>query len=560
MTAPSLRALAVGSLLAVWLTYPTIVHPSSMARVDTNDGRFSVWNVAWVAHALLSDPTHLFDANIFHPHTGTLAYSEANLVAGVMAVPVYGLTGDPVAAHNVVVYAAFVLSFVSMWALVRRLTGDDVVGLVAATGYAFAPFVAARTPHIQLLMVFVFPVVMLAWHRFSDRPGAGNGALLGLALALAALACGYYGIFAGLMVGLAAVWFMAGQRSWARYVLGLGAAMVVSATLVLPVLMPYLALRAETGTRSRVNPAELVEYSADARAYLTSPAHAHRWVMDAVGRGREVLFPGFVITLAALGAIGYGRLRSAGSEREGEGRRSVGARRVGREVAFYAVLAVVAAWASFGPDGGLYMWLAELFPFMSFLRAPARFGILVVFALAVLAGYGLAAFAPRRRRALTIGVLTLVTAAEVSAAPWPLRPVPPVSDAHRMLAALPRGPVVEFHFPYRPAGLHEHAKYMFRSMWHWQPLVNGYSDYIPPDFREIAIPVNGFPDAESFRILKARNVRYVTVDLDSYEGEARDILLARFPPYRRYLRPLVETGPILLYEIVAYPSDAGDPR
>jgi hypothetical protein len=561
MTRHGLLAVVTGGLLAAWLTYPTIVHPGSMARVDTNDGRFSLWNVAWVAHAVLTDPVHLFDANIFHPHTGTLAYSEANLVAGAMATPVYGLTGNPIAAHNVVVYVAFVLSFVAMWALVRRLTGDALVGLISATAYAFAPFVAARTPHIQLLMVFVFPVVMLAFHRFTDRPGVRRGAVLGLSLAMAALACGYYGIFAGLAVALGAVWFAFGRLSLVRYAIGLLAALVVAAVVVLPALLPYLELREGTGTRSRVNVDELRSYSADARAYVTSPARAHQWLIATFGQGREVLFPGFVVTLAALGAFAYRRAGRTGADApmRADGRETA-VNPPGPTVAFYAALAVLAFWASFGPDGGLYLWLSDLLPFMSFLRAPARLGIVVVFALAVLAGFGLTALLPAKRKGIVVAALTLATAAEISAAPWPLRPVPPVPEAYRMLAELPRGPVVQFHFPYQPTDLHQHARYMFWSMWHWQPLVNGYSDYIPRDFREIMVPINGFPDATSFRILRERRVRYVTIDWDTYGPEAREILLARFPPFRAYLRPLLERDDVSLYEVVDYPGEATDVR
>src|SRR4029453_2832572 len=181
----SLIAIAAGAVLAGILTYPTIVRPGSVARVDTDDGKFSVWNVAWVAHALLTDPRHVFDANIFYPHTGTLAYSEANLVAGALAAPVYAVTGNPLAAHNVVVFVVLVLAFVAMWALVRHLTGSWTAALVAATAFAFPPHVAAKTAHIQLLMVWVFPAVMLAFHRFAESPGLGRGVVLGLSLAAA---------------------------------------------------------------------------------------------------------------------------------------------------------------------------------------------------------------------------------------------------------------------------------------------------------------------------------------------------------------------------------------
>ncbi len=236
-------ALTAGAALAAVLSYPTIARPGSVARVDTDDGKFSVWNVAWVAHALVDDPRNVFNANIFYPRTGTLAYSEANLVAGALAAPVYAVTRNPLAAHNVAVFLILILAFVSMWALVRRLTGSWIGAIVAATGFAFAPYVAAKTAHVQLLMVWVFPLVFLAFHRLVEAPGLWRGMGLGLSLALAALSCGYYGIFAGLAIGFAALWFAFGHPHQRRYWTGLALAVVVSGALVAPVLRPYLELR-----------------------------------------------------------------------------------------------------------------------------------------------------------------------------------------------------------------------------------------------------------------------------------------------------------------------------
>jgi len=544
-----LVAVGVGAALAAVLTYPTIVHPGSRARIDTGDGRFSVWNVAWVAHALVDDPRHMLDANIFHPHRRTLTYSEANLVAGALAAPAYVLTRNPVAAHNVAVYIAFVLSFVAMWALVRRLTGAWATALVSATTFTFAPYVSARTAHVQLMMIFVFPVAFLALHRFVELPGIARGAVLGLALATAALANGYFGIYAGLAVGLGVLWFAVGQRSQRRYWLGVAAALVVAAACVAPLLQPYLSLRSEGGARRSTSVEELRSYSADARAYLTSPAWAHRWITRVVGQGREVLFPGVIVTI--LGAVGIGVGLSRARERRSGGSWSPGGSR--RIVALYVALGGLAAWASFGPDAGLYSWLDRTLPFMSFMRAPARIGILVVFSLAVLSGFALASL-PERRRAVTATGLVLLVAAEVAAAPWPLREVPAVPRAYRVLGTLPRGPVVELRFEYRSADLWgQHTRNMFWSMWHWQPMVNGYSDYIPPDFREIMTPINFFPDPASFEIMRARQVRYLLVDWTTYSEEGQAIVRARFPPYREYIRTVHEAADVSLYEIVGYP-------
>ena len=70
----------------------------------------AVWNVAWVANALVTNPAGLYDANIFSPHRRALAFSEANIGAGTFAVPVWAATRNALAAHNSVVLLAFAAS------------------------------------------------------------------------------------------------------------------------------------------------------------------------------------------------------------------------------------------------------------------------------------------------------------------------------------------------------------------------------------------------------------------------------------------------------------------
>src|SRR5262245_29686654 len=100
-------ALLTGIVLVTSMTWPTAPGLSSFGRLDTGDGRFSIWNVGWIGHALLTQPFHLLDANIFFPHRGTLAYSELNLAAGVFGTPVYGLTGNSIAATNAAILIGF---------------------------------------------------------------------------------------------------------------------------------------------------------------------------------------------------------------------------------------------------------------------------------------------------------------------------------------------------------------------------------------------------------------------------------------------------------------------
>jgi hypothetical protein len=174
------------------------------------------------------------------------------------------------------------------------------------------------------------------------------------------------------------------------------------------------------------------------------------------------------------------------------------------------------------------------------------------------AGFGVAVL--ERRRRWLAAVLVLVVAAELSVRTdewgwpsWPLRTRPSLSAAYQRLAELPRHPLVEYPFPYVSSNFHNHAHAMFWSTYHWQPLVNGYSDVIPPDFAALARPINGFPDPASFEIMKARGVRYVLWHIDTYDAASRRVLESRLDAYASYLRPLVQTDTDWLYEIVDWP-------
>jgi len=133
--------LLAGALLTAALTYPMVFKLGHVGRIDNGDGQLSIWNVAWVARTLVVDPLHVFDANIFYPHRGTLAYSENNLGAGAMAVPVYWATRNPYAAHNFSMLLAFILSATGTYYLVRYLTGDR-----RAAGISRSVRSCSRTP------------------------------------------------------------------------------------------------------------------------------------------------------------------------------------------------------------------------------------------------------------------------------------------------------------------------------------------------------------------------------------------------------------------------------
>ncbi|MBA2480998.1 MAG: hypothetical protein H0V44_10060 [Planctomycetes bacterium] len=542
-------AVVLGAvLLAGVFTLPYVVHFTDAGRLDTNDGRWSIWVVSWVAHALTTDPSQLFRANIFYPHPNALAFSEGNIVEGVLAAPVWLLTKNPYTTHNFVFLWSFVLSFVATYYLIRHLTGDRRAAIIAGILFAYCPFAFARQAHVQLLMVGFLPWAMLAWHRFMERTTIARAIELGLVLTTTGLACAYYGIFAGGMVTFASLWFSISRGRWkdVKYWAMVAVAAVVCIGTILPFFLPYMQMQRSTGFERSLGG----QYSANIGAWLVSSAWSHRWWAAYLDKPSEVLFPG--ILACVLGIWGATLvLRRTVVEPPSNDRRTT----VPRDVAwFYVGLAVFTLWLTFGPDAGLYTLLYDTVPVFSFLRAPSRAGIVVTLCLVVLAAPALIALMRRKATTAAFAVLLVLAVADTYRAPLRMREAPPLPHAYRTLADLPKAPTLEL--PYWASGpeYHRHAEYMLASTAHWQPLINGYSDHIPQDFRDAAPALNSFPSREAFAILEPLGARYVVVHLDLMNAENRASMIRRLDTdFAAHLRPLEKSGDVWLYEIIASP-------
>ena len=134
-----------------------------------------------------------------------------------------------------------------------------------------------------------------------------------------------------------------------------------------------------------------------------------------------------------------------------------------------------------------------------------------------------------------------------------MREAPPLPEAYRALARLPKGPVIELPYWATSIEYHRHAEYMLASTAHWQPMINGYSDHIPQDFRDAAPALATFPSPQSFAVLRPLAARYAVFHLDLMAPAVREDLIRRLDgEYATNLRPIDKSGDVWLYEIVSW--------
>jgi hypothetical protein len=126
--------------------------------------------------------------------------------------------------------------------------------------------------------------------------------------------------------------------------------------------------------------------------------------------------------------------------------------------------------------------------------------------VAILAGIGLSQMRRRRLRyALLIGA-----GAECIAGPLPLKLTPPpIPPVYARLAELSEpGALLVLPLPH-PDRFQDNALYVYRSIFHWRPLVNGYSGFVPESYREAHRLLGQEDFARSLSTFEAKGVRWV---------------------------------------------------
>ena len=110
--------------------------------------------------------------------------------------------------------------------------------------------------------------------------------------------------------------------------------------------------------------------------------------------------------------------------------------------------------------------------------------------------------------------------------------------------------VVLAEFPV-PSDYAYNTPYMYFSLWHWAPMINGYSGFMPKSYDEYRAGVVDFPGPGSIATMKRRGVTHVTVNCGLYRGGCPALLarLDTIPDLRKVAEGRWQGQPVRLYEL-----------
>jgi Protein of unknown function (DUF3108) len=545
-----LRPLLAYLAAAVVSTWPLAIHPRALlgSTAGPGDPYLNLWILGWGMQAVLSHPASLlngsvFNANIFYPATGTLAYSDHLLLQSVLLAPLYAITHDVVLCYNVLLLASLIASALAMHLFVRSVVGSEGGAYLAGLAWGFGSYHFAHLIHLQLQALYFLPLTFLFLHRVIAGRRGRDVIWLGAVAGLQGLSSVYYGIIGGLALVAGGLALAAGVGRWRNVAVlkRLYYAAAIALLLMLPLAIVYGRVAQREGFGRN-----LYEAGRNA-AYVSSYFQAPRWNVlygrtgllrledtpgdpapPVTGPERE-LFPGFVLMgLAIAGAwLGW----------RSDSRPTVVA---------MLTIGALGFVLSLGPDGvrPLYAALYRFVFGFSVVRAPARFSILVIFALSVLAAVAIRELSPPRRPANTrmIGLLIAAAALEWLYIPPSFAHAPALqTDVGAWLAREPGPGAVAV----LPVGLDVDATPpMVQSLEHWRPIVNGYSGQRPSFYGPLVEAINTFPAPEALAALHEAHVRFVVTPRPLPGVEAPVVERVRFSDaaiYELQWTPALET-------------------
>lgn len=490
-------------LTAVYL-WPIFRSPAT-ALLPAPDAYGIVWGMAWVVHQVFDSPARLFDANMYFPLTGTLALNEAFLPQALQGAP-FIWAGEPVLAYNVTLILTFVLSGLGACLLAYEIGASRTGGLIAGLVYAFFPYRFDHLLQLHHLSIQWLPFLLIFALRSLRTGGWRNRLLAAFFFLLQALSSGYYAVLAALSVAVVIATHLGSRALRAqipRFVLGLALAGALLAVVFVPYRTAMRSLRAAGAPANRTTK-ELQHWSARWSSYANPGKFIvlphQEWLFRRFG-GPDPLYAG-AATLVLAG-LALCLLRRDPS------------------VQIAASLAAVGVLLSLGPQisigvtsvTGPFEWIRGL-PAVSMLRTPARMGVLAVLGLSLLAALGWTRFVTGRLATILLGPVILAFAVELYPAGLAaaIRPAEAPPPTVAWLAHAPRGAVLELPWDHETAGLG--ALYLYWSIGHWQPLVNGWSAFEPKGPFGLGVIGKLFPSDYSSQTLRNAGVRYVVVHLD----------------------------------------------
>jgi hypothetical protein len=518
---PRWRPILIWTAVAGLYTALTLIYFWPLPRLwsdhlgpDLGDPLFNLWVLKWGVHQIRLGFPDLWDANIFYPTKGALAFSDHLLGPAAQLALFLMLIPNAIAGYNFLLLSSFIASALAVCWVCRRAGLSWAASALAGVMYAFSSFRLAQTTHLQILIAQWIPLTLWFWDRLLAERTVKNAALF-LAFYLLNLSGGCYLAYM-IHFSLLAI-LISRALAERRELLSLRSlrillpVAVVAGAAVAILFLPYVRVSRSLGlTRS---PAEIEEFGATWVSYF-SPAQENLYFgpqadqflhriwgdsADRFFRPENQLFAGFLPTiLFFVGAFVAWRRRK-------EGPPDIWARGLALSGLICFALSLVR----------VYLPLMRIVPGLSGMRVPARFyafvSVTIVYFAAVGLDFLLRHIHSLRLRAAVAAVLAIVLAVELAPRELTWERLPREEELPAVYEWIRDQPDVKALLEIPIAGDARETDYLYASTVHWKPIANGYGGYMPLTHQMLTDRIRYLPGPVVFPLLRDWWITHIVV-------------------------------------------------
>jgi hypothetical protein len=424
-------------------TYPLILNVRTCLPGSLLDPLQHLWIMKWYRACLLEGKSPVISPEIQFPIGAPLGCFSPLHFQALLFIPLSLLIRDDVICFNIVWCVGMLTtglgSFLLIWLVLRHRASAAIGGLTVMIS---GPMLLHARAHLELIHLGSFPLFLVGWIRFIDRPSRRRLFVAAALYVLVGLCAAYYVAFAMVPAALYVVcqllrsgrsgawpWLLTRTR-W------LGAFCAVAVTALAAVFGNQLWAMANGYPIPRPI-SEFNGYGSPIWSYLV-PTVLHRLhailpfdPYGAAGFGWSVGERASYLGVVTLVLIYYAAVNRV---------------RFSRGTYFWiltALLVVLACGASWEIGSWRItlpaLWLKKTVVAFKMVRVPARFNLFVAVSASVLAAAGLKHLLeriPRRLwRVAACSALALVILADLSTNPFPSPSIPPIPRAYAHIRA-----------------------------------------------------------------------------------------------------------------------------
>jgi len=487
------------TLLTLILTYPAVFRLSTHFMGDSGDAFQNVWNMWWLKKALMELFTNPYYTKYLHyPNGVTLLFHTLNPFNGLISIPFqYFFRMETV--YNLVVLFSFIMSGVGMYYLAFYITNHKLSALIAGIIYTFCPYHFAHgLGNLNLIAMEWIPFYVLYLIKTYQQESFRYAVFAGFFLILVTLCSWYYLVYCLFFTTIFLVYHLYTDRTkFIRFntFFHLSIILFVFSLFMSPLLYSMVSLTLTESFTGGHNP---INMAADLTSFFI-PGYisiwGRMWFTDIWSQWRAVAaehtnYLGYIV----LGLSIYALIRIP-------------------KCRFWGITGAIFWLLALGPYplvmGHLiriplpYLFFHKYFPFFSFTGFPARFDIMIIFCMAILAAYALRNLTrDLHKKKLFVSIVGIIICVEYLAVPIHTTKID-VPMFYRQIASDAED--------YGIIDIPSNSLTLYYATIHKKPIVGGYIS---------RTPATALRFLKEFRVtastLSKYNIRYIVIHNETY--------------------------------------------